>query len=72
MTTSREKMKDNRGLPYWYVNDGDDLRTIRIKAAKNIISIMTVLKEMDAAGQKETQAYHRAIKVLKQEGETYP
>ena len=66
------KEKDNRGLPYWYANDGDDLRTIRIKAAKNVISIMTVLKEMDAAGPKETQAYLRAIKVLKQEGEKYP
>ena len=42
------------------------------KAAKNVISIMTVLKEMDAAGPKETQAYLRAIKILKQEGETYP
>ena len=59
-------------VPFYDALEGDDLKTIRIKAAKNIISIMTILKKMDAAGPEETQAYDKAIKVLKQEGETYP
>lgn len=62
-----------RGYPYWHTTDDDNLRTVRIKAAKNIISLMAELKELGAGhGAKEIQSYHRAIAILKKEGEKYP
>ena len=64
---------DIRGYPYWYSRQDDNLRTVKIKAAKNIISIMTELKQLGGGdGPKEIRSYHRAIAILKKEGEKYP
>jgi hypothetical protein len=64
---------DIHGFPYWRPTDGDNFRTIKIKAAKNIISLMTELRELgDGKGAEEIRTYHRAIEILKKEGEKYP
>ena len=61
-----------RGFPYWHTTDDDNTRTIRIKGAKNIISLMAELKELCGNGAKELRSYHRVIAILKKEGEKYP
>jgi hypothetical protein len=64
---------DLRGFPYWYTTNDDNARTVRIKAAKNIISLMAELKMLgDGKGAKETARYNKAIAILKKEGEKYP
>jgi hypothetical protein len=70
--TSRGRT-DIRGYPFWNPSEGDNFRTLKIKAAKNIISLMAELKTMGAGdGAKETATYYKAIAVLKKEGEKYP
>jgi hypothetical protein len=64
---------DIRGFPYWRPSEGDNFRTTQIKAAKNIISLMSELRQLgDGNDPKEIHAYHRAIEILKKEGEKYP
>ena len=67
-----------RGFPYWQYERDDDSRTIKVKAAKNIISAMKEWKDqgLDATGKKpgsdHMQSYQLAIDILKEEGEKYP
>jgi hypothetical protein len=64
---------DMRGYPYWLTIDEDNARTIKIKAAKNIISAMAELKELGGGKRAEDiHTYHKAIAILRKEGEKYP
>jgi len=67
-----------RGYPHWSASPYDDSRTIKIKAAKNIISLITEWRNdgSDADGNKcgteAMQSYEQAIQILNEEGEKYP
>jgi hypothetical protein len=69
---------DEDGFPHYWVAIDDDSRTVTIKAAKSMISLIDKWRErgVDAEGNtcgpKEMRSYYKAIELLKQEGEVYP